>query len=602
MRKITTRSGGKIMSAKCGPNKLCPRPAARWWKKTLAVDWFDTGGVSEQATALFAKGTGAGYTIPNAAGQTLVDNFYKGLIDGGDYTEIDVMWLFNSYGDHDFSCLNLIDPNSFECTENGTLTFVPSLGFNGSTNGYLNSGWIPSTHAVKYALNSASAFFYVDEDTKEVTRIFGSANVGNTNRIESIVGNTDFTLTALLNSSTVASFFEIWTTRGFYHLIKTSTTNIDIYRNGILLGSVTIANTALPNVAMYALARNAAGTAGSFSTNTIGILGFGSANIDPVNLYNQWATYRGGTPSTGFRRIMSSTNGTAWTTRTITDNGWKDVAYSPSLGLFVAVAEHANGTNNRVATSPDGITWTVRAAGGDNKWIGVCWSPELALFCAVALSGTNRVITSPDGINWTSRTTIDTEQWVHIAWSPELLLFCAVSETSGTSNIMTSPDGITWTQRAAPATISLRGLCWSPELDLFCASSFTGPMLTSPDGITWTERTSSLTQQWAAVDWSPTLNLFAAVANSGAGNRIQTSPDGITWTLRAFGSGSNWRAVTWSPTLSLFVAVCDNQSAAFSVITSPDGITWTVRTGAANDFNGIIEGNGVLVAVAAGEN
>lgn len=597
------------MAKRCGPNRPCPParqsyPAANWWKQSMGVDWLNQGGAaaSAQATALFSKGTAGGYTIPDAAGQILVDNFYKGLIDGEDYTEIDAMWLFNSYGDHDFSCLNLIDPDNFECSENGTLTFVPNLGFNGSTSGFLNTGWIPSTHASKYALNSASVFFYVDEDTKEATRILGAANVGNTNRIECIVANTDFTLTALLNSSTVASFSEIWTTRGFYHLIKTSTTNIDIYRNGVLIGSVTIANTALPNVAMYALARNAAGTASGFSTNTIGILGFGSANIDPVNLYNQWNTYRGGVPTLGFRRVMTSTNGTAWTSRTITDSAWKDVAYSPSLGLFVAVSEHTNGTNNRVATSPDGITWTVRAAGLNNQWIGVAWSPELALFCAVALSGTNRVMTSPDGITWTPRTTIDTEQWVHIAWSPELLLFCAVSETSGTTNIMTSPDGITWTGRTAPATISLRGICWSPELDLFCVSSFTGPMLTSPDGITWTSRSSAATQQWTAVSWSPTLNLFASVANTGAGGRVQTSPDGITWTLRNFGVGSAWRAITWSPTLSLFVAVCDNQAGAGSVLTSPDGTTWTVRTGGANDWNGIIDGNGLLVAVAIGEN
>jgi hypothetical protein len=61
--------------------------------------------------------------------------------------------------------------------------------------------------------------------------------------------------------------------------------------------------------------------------------------------------------------------------------------------LFVAVS--TSGSGNRVMTSPDGITWTLRTSAADNQWNGVCWASDLGLFAAVASSGTgNRVMTS----------------------------------------------------------------------------------------------------------------------------------------------------------------------------------------------------------------
>jgi hypothetical protein len=72
--------------------------------------------------------------------------------------------------------------------------------------------------------------------------------------------------------------------------------------------------------------------------------------------------------------------------------------------------------------------------------VGITWSPELSLFVAVAISDTNRVATSPDGITWTSRT-IDANGWDSITWSPELSLFAAVAY-SGTNRVATSNLGI----------------------------------------------------------------------------------------------------------------------------------------------------------------
>ncbi|MCB9814238.1 hypothetical protein H6784_02355 [Candidatus Nomurabacteria bacterium] len=56
---------------------------------------------------------------------------------------------------------------------------------------------------------------------------------------------------------------------------------------------------------------------------------------------------------------------------------------------FVVVSD--SGTN-RVMTSPDGITWTARAASEANSWTSVTYGNGLLV--AVAQTGTNRVMTS----------------------------------------------------------------------------------------------------------------------------------------------------------------------------------------------------------------
>jgi hypothetical protein len=68
-------------------------------------------------------------------------------------------------------------------------------------------------------------------------------------------------------------------------------------------------------------------------------------------------------------------------TTAIVANNWRSVTYGN--GLFVAVA--VSGTGNRVMTSPDGITWTIRTSAADNLWYGVTYGN--GLFVAVAASG-----------------------------------------------------------------------------------------------------------------------------------------------------------------------------------------------------------------------
>lgn len=275
----------------------------------------------------------------------------------------------------------------------------------------------------------------------------------------------------------------------------------------------------------------------------------------------------------GLNIAKTSTTGSVWINRTIEVGTWRDVAWSGSLNLFCAIK--ANGTSSDAATSPDGITWTLRTTplivGG---FVGIAWSQSLGLFVAVSPNtGTSAIMTSPDGITWTSRTT-PSNGYYAVSWSSSLLLFVAV----GYIGIITSSDGITWTSRSCPAisygTYGLTGITYGNGKFVAVAAAGNNQnenlSIYSADGINWSLGGIC---PWdgsgvvASVAYSSSLDLYSVI-HWGNGGTIYaaTSADGISWTSRTIVSG-NHRKIYWSPSLVKFITNLG--------YLSNDGITWT---------------------------
>jgi predicted RecA/RadA family phage recombinase len=133
-------------------------------------------------------------------------------------------------------------------------------------------------------------------------------------------------------------------------------------------------------------------------------------------------------------------------------------------GLFVAVAYWSATANNRVMTSPDGITWTSRTSAADNEWQSVTYGN--GLFVAVAASGSgNRVMTSPDGITWTSRTSAADNEWQSVTYGNGL--FVAVAQSGTGNRVMTSS--------ANPSSLLFGTAASTTNLTIFSPSTLTAP-------------------------------------------------------------------------------------------------------------------------------
>ena len=176
-------------------------------------------------------------------------------------------------------------------------------------------------------------------------------------------------------------------------------------------------------------------------------------------------------------RIIYSSNGIDWTYSTsLTSIAWTGVTWSPQLGRFVCVGPAGS---TRLAYSDDGITWTAANNTGMavSSWSKVCWSPELGIYCTVAsilTLASQAIATSPDGVNWTLRTAPNTNTMGDICWAAEIGQFITVSYGGTADRVSTSSDGITWVARTPATTNSWFGICWAPELSMAVSVAYSG--------------------------------------------------------------------------------------------------------------------------------
>jgi hypothetical protein len=126
-------------------------------------------------------------------------------------------------------------------------------------------------------------------------------------------------------------------------------------------------------------------------------------------------------------RVSTSPDGTTWTTRSSdVNNYWYSVTYSDTLNLFVAVSPNSTGSISPIMTCPGGsITaagnnWTTRSVPETSSFTNVIWASGPRLFVACAQTGTSRIATSPDGVNWTMRTSSEQASYYGLAFSPYL--------------------------------------------------------------------------------------------------------------------------------------------------------------------------------------
>lgn len=300
-----------------------------------------------------------------------------------------------------------------------------------------------------------------------------------------------------------------------------------------------------------------------------------------------------------------------WTPQMTTVQGtWDSVCWSKELRLFVAVSNSLTNGPQRVATSPNGVTWTLRAtpsyAGWGKPYRCVAYSPELQVFLALGTSIDygegpppppafpgplpSGWMYSTDGVTWDEGGSILGREMSSVCWAKTLSdggttgWFCGVSDGGSNHEVFWVND----VSGSGVLTNSLnlsawRSVCWSPELGTLCAVAGAGPdvgrriMTTSVAKGTWNPDVTGLYNYYRnSVCWSPELRIFCAVGDTttdpiGYGAIIST--DGLTWTPYSTPAGF-WNSVCWSSELRRFIAT-GAASSGYGLMTSPDGITWT---------------------------
>lgn len=267
---------------------------------------------------------------------------------------------------------------------------------------------------------------------------------------------------------------------------------------------------------------------------------------------------------------------TKWTLREgANTNPCTSLCWAPDLNLLVGTAY-----SSFIIVSTSGTSWQERDTGYANNWNDMVWAYHLGLLVAVASSGDNRVMTSPDGITWTLQNTVNRNySWGAIICADELNLLVAVSADVGNS-IMTSTDAINWVMPQYSGPNGFRCVCWAKELRLFVAPEYNAggsgnSVAVSYDGNTWVRVANVLTNSiYWSICWSPERRLFVAV---GGPNNIAVSSTGFQWTnLVIANAQGTLQKVVWSSELGVFVILCSGAANRNMFWVSETGKHWKV--------------------------
>jgi hypothetical protein len=212
---------------------------------------------------------------PSSARIILINNALVSLRAAGLLAKLDVLYVCAVEASNQSLC-NWIDPTKFHAVTNGSPGFVADRGWLGAS-GYIDTTWIPSTNAVNFTLNNASAFAWTADNTNTASTLLGATNL----LITGIASNIS---QARLNEPSGSSQSVSGSTKGLYTIVRTSAPNFIQYRDTTSIATYTLTSTVLDSASIQFA---------NASDRRIMLMGAGAAltPTDVTNLYNIFSTY-----------------------------------------------------------------------------------------------------------------------------------------------------------------------------------------------------------------------------------------------------------------------------------------------------------------------
>lgn len=207
------------------------------------------------------------------------------------------------------------------------------------------------------------------------------------------------------------------------------------------------------------------------------------------------------------------------------------VVWCPVEEVFVAFSYTTTATAN-IATSPDGVTWTLRSMPSSAGWSVV---PGPAGWLAIANSGTTTAFSDNAGVSWSSRTNCPINAAsVTISGSRILCI-------TGATAAYTDNYGSTWSTADLPASISRVAAIGGVFLAFLSSGS---TYYTSSTGATgsWESRTAPIQVTPTAMKIGDETGSSVFIFQNDPPFPIYTSTDGINWSF----AGNNYESSTFS--------------------------------------------------------
>jgi len=277
---------------------------------------------------------------------------------------------------------------------------------------------------------------------------------------------------------------------------------------------------------------------------------------------------------------------------------WYDIIYNDVLKLYVAISREAftvsaRTTTNKVATSPDGYTWTLRTtpleAGIQKRWHSIDYNTRNGIMVAVSAEGAESIMRSTDGITWVDMFEPASFAWEYIKYFEHINTWIGSGSQPPNPNgqlMWSTNDGLTWS--TAASSFYFGPICYNSKTGFYYTGSGQSFRRTNTPFVvsSWVETASNVSgTEWIA--YSPDLNMIVCGgSSSGNNNQVSYSVDnGATFTIATISNDTinQRRSGIWCPKYKCFIVACCNASFSLAdygsspsgkVFYSFNGINW----------------------------
>jgi hypothetical protein len=254
-------------------------------------------GFNSKYQGLISYANTNGITLPNSTYHTKLNQLAIDLEAASVFTEADVVKVY--WGDSGaFTLLNWKNPGS----NSSTLEGIPTPTSDGKgwlgdgTNGYLNSGFDP-TLGTKFLLDDNSVTFYNYTEGQATSRMLGIQD--NEDIFNVRVRNASNVMTVSNFSTTADSTIANTTAVGLYTMKRISSTQVEVWKDGTLLSTITQNRSAFPTIStgtpslknIFELGVNVGTALGAPSARRMGMVIYGSKNINHVTVNTAWVNF-----------------------------------------------------------------------------------------------------------------------------------------------------------------------------------------------------------------------------------------------------------------------------------------------------------------------
>lgn len=218
---------------------------------------------------------------------------------------------------------------------------------------------------------------------------------------------------------------------------------------------------------------------------------------------------------------------------------WSQVS-SPFQGTNLYSVHYANnlyvagGSTGKLATSTDGLTWTLRNSGfGASPILGITYFSTFQRW--IIVGGSGKLATSSDGISWVLRTSSFNFSFINSVYSNSSKAIAVGYD----GKLATSTNGIDWTQKTSSFVFdTIYDVVSNSDENEYVAVGDLGKIATSSNGENWTQLFPGSTFGSSSVRTVARNNITYAAG--GSLGKIATSFNGIGWVQRS----SNFEAET----------------------------------------------------------